>query len=1220
MPGEPGGLAAGDRHRIHVHVAVVLGGECDRGAIGRELREALDPVVGGEARGDAAGACNRPQVAGVCEHDVVALDVGLAHQPAFLQGMGGGRESGECEERGGREQQGALHGGEPPRWVVEPGGTAECPHGDPRDQACSLTPHPFPSTPSEAKRMKRFPWLPILFAVALIPAGAARGAGAPPADAARPATAPASGRSTLFRAVRVFDGERVIASTDVLVRSGVIERVAPGQKPPAGAGVVEGAGKTLLPGFIDAHTHVFRAALTEAIMFGVTTELDMFMDVGDLRDARAREARGNVTGAADLRSAGTLVTAPGGHGTEYGIKIPTLASPESAQAFVDARLAEGSDYIKIVYDDGKTYRMNIPTLSSATLQAVIEATHRRGRIAVVHIGSQAGAREAIGDGADGLAHLFVDTPPAADFAAEAKRHGAFVIPTLSVNESVTGVASGAKLADDPRLAPYLSPAPESNLKRSFPRNPALAAGLSYAQATVRGLDSLGVPILAGTDAPNPGTAHGVSIHRELELLVDSGLTPAKALTAATAAPARIFRLEDRGRIAEGLRADLVLVNGDPTRDILASRDIAGVWKRGVAVDRAGYRTRNTAAREEAQRAGATAAAAITAGTISEFDEGTLATAFGGGWSASTDQMVGGKSEATLEPSPGGARGTAGALSVRGTIAPGLSYAWAGAMFTPGAQIMTPADLSSKKEIVFWAKGDGKPCRLMVFTEGTGRVPLMRAFEAGAEWKEIVVPFSALGAIDGHDVTGILLAGGPAPGSFAFQIDGVRLRLPPCVCTVGGPPRLRRLRSVYRAFRRLREAYRAECDARCCRGRTRSDKCLDPPRTRFLALWLTLCRRRTAHPERCRHLPLTPACGGPPDAPPRPRGRPAFPRLTHPPGGIRALRLRHPPDDGHLAVRAGRHDGGEERQPRERDGGPESRHPGPAPDRRRDRQRRLAGCQGPAGDRRLHREGRRPGHPGRDRGHGDPHRGQRTGDGLRQAGRRDPADGHVRRERQRMRLGHPGLRGDPGRRRVLPLQQSCVRTRECGHDRRADRRPGPLRRQAPLLADRRVREPLPVRRGELHRQQHHGRRDRPPGLRSRLHLDDRRRIRSHLDRGGTLGRPGGEEDRPHLGPHPRHGRSDQCHDPGAVLDRPGCDIRESDPDSGLVHPLRRFGIADGDGNRRQPGGPVLRGRDRSVVRQPDRAGALGLRSHGQVIRTIGAGCDASHTPAFFKEEA
>src|SRR5258706_16395317 len=86
-------------------------------------------------------------------------------------------------------------------------------------------------------------------------------------------------------------------------------------------------------------------------------------------------------------------------------------------------------------------------------------------------------------------------------------------------------------------------------------------------AGIRQLIRAHVPLLAGTDAPAPGTAYGASLHGELALLVREGLTPVQALVAATSAPARCFRLDDRGSIRPGLRADLVLVEGDPTRNI-----------------------------------------------------------------------------------------------------------------------------------------------------------------------------------------------------------------------------------------------------------------------------------------------------------------------------------------------------------------------------------------------------------------------------------------------------------------------------------------------------------------------------------------------------------------------------------------------------------------------------------------------------------------------------
>jgi len=105
-------------------------------------------------------------------------------------------------------------------------------------------------------------------------------------------------------------------------------------------------------------------------------------------------------------------------------------------------------------------------------------------------------------------------------------------------------------------------------------------------AAVGGLVEAGVTLLVGTDTPNGTTSYGVSMHRELELLVIAGLEPDRALYGATAATADAFGLDDRGRIRPGARADLVLVRGDPTVDVTATRDILRVWRGGVEVDRA----------------------------------------------------------------------------------------------------------------------------------------------------------------------------------------------------------------------------------------------------------------------------------------------------------------------------------------------------------------------------------------------------------------------------------------------------------------------------------------------------------------------------------------------------------------------------------------------------------------------------------------------------------
>lgn len=116
-----------------------------------------------------------------------------------------------------------------------------------------------------------------------------------------------------------------------------------------------------------------------------------------------------------------------------------------------------------------------------------------------------------------------------------------------------------------------------------------------AMTAILPLSAAHVPILAGTDVGNAGTAPGASLHGELEYLVEAGLTPQQALVAATSAPATAFHLADRGRIAPGLQADLLLVNGDPTADIKATRDILAIWKAGASVDRQAWLQRVKAA-------------------------------------------------------------------------------------------------------------------------------------------------------------------------------------------------------------------------------------------------------------------------------------------------------------------------------------------------------------------------------------------------------------------------------------------------------------------------------------------------------------------------------------------------------------------------------------------------------------------------------------------------
>ncbi len=204
----------------------------------------------------------------------------------------------------------------------------------------------------------------------------------------------------------------------------------------------------------------------------------------------------------------------------------------------------------------------------------------------MHVSTLEHALDAVALGADGLVHVWHDTVINRAQAERIAGSGAFVIPTLSVTAAISGdpmaqelmmIAGDAQLSELQRLS----------LTSRFPGGESATTSLVHDVATenVRRLRDAGVPLIAGTDAPNPGTAFGLSMHGELRLLARAGLSPAEALAAATSGGPDAFGIEERGRIREGGIADLVLVEGDLERDLSVSTRIVAVWKDGYAVRR-----------------------------------------------------------------------------------------------------------------------------------------------------------------------------------------------------------------------------------------------------------------------------------------------------------------------------------------------------------------------------------------------------------------------------------------------------------------------------------------------------------------------------------------------------------------------------------------------------------------------------------------------------------
>lgn len=559
-------------------------------------------------------------------------------------------------------------------------------------------------------------------------------------------------RPVLVQNVRIFDGERVLKADSVRFAQGRISEVGKNLAP-NGADVVDGTGHTLLPGLIDSHVHAYGDALQQSLVFGVTTVIDCFTDPAYVRQAKARASKTE----ADLLSSGYLATVPKGHGTEYPLQVPTLTQAGEAPEWVKARVAEGSDFIKIVMEDGKAFNHPFPSLEPPVVAALVKAAHGEGKLAVVHTSTEADSHAVLAMGADGLAHVWGDVPPRPETIRLLQQKGRFVMPTLSVFQACTSQPLGPALAKEAFFAPFVHPSVAQALGQQMPWQKAAAGMFPVGLEATRTLHKAGVTLLAGTDAPNPGTTFGLSLHGELALLVQAGLSPMEALRTATAAPAMVFGMKDRGRIQAGLRADLVLVKGDPTVDITATRGIAQVWKQGEALNRGLAAQQVT----EARKALAQAAPVQTPVRWTFESDADLAA-----WLPSTDAMAGGGSTVKLTRHP------QGGLHVTGTIDGKLPFAWAGLMWMPGGDFMKGKDMRGLKSVSFRVSGSGK-ARLMFYTTTGGFRPQEKAFEVTPEGNDVVLPLSAFKG-DLSKVNALILAAGPTPGPLDLRIQDLRV--------------------------------------------------------------------------------------------------------------------------------------------------------------------------------------------------------------------------------------------------------------------------------------------------------------------------------------------------------------------------------------------------------------------------------------------------------------
>jgi imidazolonepropionase-like amidohydrolase len=423
-------------------------------------------------------------------------------------------------------------------------------------------------------------------------------------------------KKTAIINVSIFDGKNIIEVKTIVFENGKI--ISVGGSVPEDAEIIDGTDATLLPGLIDAHVHTSIDGLREALQFGVTTELEMAGSFGSKGREMQIKNNGDI---ADVRSACMGLTAPGGHpdelmpkeegipefiqkkmkmmskeekvdfialfeAKENGEKVELdVTTIEGAVKFVQAQIDNGADYFKVMIEEGTVLNApGLPMLGQEVVKAAVDEAHRLNKIAIAHVLTAETSKAAIEAGIDGLAHLFIDRPEwTGELVDMISKSGAFVTPCLVLNSSILG-RTACHVANDERVNYKLSADWKKTMCSCFNTFPTGKIEDSF--KSLLDLHNAGVDILVGTDVSYPiphlgGLAHGVSVHHEMQLFVQAGLTPIDALRAATSVPAKRFGLYDRGYIKEGNRADLVLMKGDPTKNISDTLSIIGVWKEGV---------------------------------------------------------------------------------------------------------------------------------------------------------------------------------------------------------------------------------------------------------------------------------------------------------------------------------------------------------------------------------------------------------------------------------------------------------------------------------------------------------------------------------------------------------------------------------------------------------------------------------------------------------------
>jgi imidazolonepropionase-like amidohydrolase len=420
----------------------------------------------------------------------------------------------------------------------------------------------------------------------------------------------AHAQTTALRGARVIDGTGAAAidNATIVIRDGRIVSIGPsaGTPVPGDAEVIDYAGKTVIPGLISAHSHVgiflgLKSApenynrdailrqLKQLEAYGVTTVMALGLNGPLLYELRPELHAGKLPGA-DLFGADQGIGVVGGQPSAAVVRVAEnqVSRPdtvEMARESIRQMAARKADMVKIWLDSGGGL---MPKLKPEVYSAVIEEAHKNGLRVAAHIYDLDDAKALVKAGVDIIAHGVRDKPVDSEFIDMMKARSVWYISTIVLDYTNFIFADQPAWMGEPFFQRAILPDVRAQLDDPAYRERTLAlpattknrAAVATNKQNLKTLQDAGVQIGFGSDSGVGLRTPGVAEHLELALMVEAGLTPMQAINNATSNAARLLKLDDRGVLASGKLADLVVLESDPTVDIANSRKIHAVWHRG----------------------------------------------------------------------------------------------------------------------------------------------------------------------------------------------------------------------------------------------------------------------------------------------------------------------------------------------------------------------------------------------------------------------------------------------------------------------------------------------------------------------------------------------------------------------------------------------------------------------------------------------------------------